>query len=69
VNCHRFPPGHFEDRCTRCGACVDACPESILRRGSGGFPTVDFTASACTFCTARVAAQQRVGAIAMQVPR
>lgn len=43
-------PGRFEDRCTRCDACVAACPEAILRRGDGSFPTVDFTAGACTFC-------------------
>lgn len=49
-------PGQFEERCTRCGACVDACPESILHRGDGGFPRVDFSAGACTFCAACVRA-------------
>lgn len=40
------------DRCTRCGDCLDACPEGILKAGTGGFPEVDFQAGAgeCTFC-------------------
>lgn len=40
--------------CTRCGDCLTACPEGILRAGSGGFPEVDFHsgAGACTFCGA-----------------
>lgn len=42
----------FISRCTRCDACIDACPESILSRGDGGFPTVDFTRGECTFCQA-----------------
>ncbi len=40
----------FLARCTRCNACVDACPEHIVIRGSGGFPEVDFAKGACTFC-------------------
>lgn len=44
----------FEDACTRCGACLDACPESILVRGDGGFPEIDFHRGSgeCTFCRA-----------------
>lgn len=42
------------DSCTRCGACIAACPEGIVVRGGGGFPAVDFAAPAlgggCTFC-------------------
>ena len=41
---------HFTDHCTRCGKCVSACPEAILRRGNGGFPTIDFQSGMCTFC-------------------
>jgi ferredoxin-type protein NapF len=44
----------FLARCTRCDACIDACPEHILVRGSGGFPQVDFTNGGCTFCRACV---------------
>lgn len=40
----------FVVRCTRCDACIDACPEHILARGAGGFPEVDFTSGGCTFC-------------------
>jgi ferredoxin-type protein NapF len=38
------------DACTRCGACVAACPEGIVVRGDGGFPEVDFSRGECTFC-------------------
>ncbi|WP_353861081.1 ferredoxin-type protein NapF [Azospirillum formosense] len=42
----------FTDLCTRCGACADACPEKIIRRGDGGFPEVDFRQGECSFCAA-----------------
>ena len=42
--------GRFVDACTRCGDCVDACPEGIVAAGDGGFPVVDFARGACTFC-------------------
>ena len=45
-----LPEGEFLSRCTRCNACIDACPEHIVVRGSGGFPEVDFTRGGCTFC-------------------
>ncbi len=38
------------DACTRCGACVAACPDGIVVRGDGGFPEVDFSRGECTFC-------------------
>ena len=44
----------FTDRCTRCNDCLGACPEHIVVAGDGGFPTVDFTRGACTFCGACV---------------
>jgi ferredoxin-type protein NapF len=46
----------FEDACTRCGACLDACPENILVVGDGGFPEVDVSEGSgeCTFCRACV---------------
>ena len=40
----------FLEACTRCGDCLDACPENILVPGSGGFPTIDFKKGGCTFC-------------------
>jgi ferredoxin-type protein NapF len=40
----------FTDGCTRCGACLEACPEHIIVAGDGGFPEVDFRRGACTFC-------------------
>jgi ferredoxin-type protein NapF len=46
----------FEDACTRCGACLEACPEGILTAGDGGFPEVDVSLGSgeCTFCRACV---------------
>lgn len=40
----------FHEDCTRCDACLPACPEHILVRGDGGFPEVDFRHGECTFC-------------------
>ena len=40
----------FVDACTRCGDCLGLCPERILHKGRGGFPTVDFARGECTFC-------------------
>jgi ferredoxin-type protein NapF len=37
------------DHCTRCGACIEACPEGILV-SDAGFPGVDFRRGECTFC-------------------
>ncbi|UXI70598.1 ferredoxin-type protein NapF [Tahibacter amnicola] len=45
-----LPENHFTDRCTRCGACSAACPESILVVGDGGYPQIDFQRGECTFC-------------------
>lgn len=46
--------GRFLDGCTRCGACLDACPENIIAPSAGKFPSVDFTRGECTFCAACV---------------
>ena len=41
---------HFIDACSRCGDCIQSCPEQILIKGSGGFPEVNFQHGECTFC-------------------
>lgn len=51
----RLPPwtaDDFSDRCTRCGDCVRACPEQVLRLGDGGFPQLDLTHAGCSLCGA-----------------
>ena len=52
----RHPPWALDDRftdgCTRCLACIPACPEAIIRPGQGGLPEVEFANGACSFCGA-----------------
>ncbi|MDR2015681.1 MAG: ferredoxin-type protein NapF [Azoarcus sp.] len=40
----------FTCLCTRCGACIAACPTGLLTQGAGGFPEADFRRGHCTFC-------------------
>ena len=40
----------FTAACDRCGDCVKACPEQIIRVADGGFPVVDFAVGGCSFC-------------------
>lgn len=40
----------FTEVCTRCEDCRNACPEGIVGKGRGGFPTVSFERGECTFC-------------------
>lgn len=40
----------FVALCSRCGECLDVCPEKILAKGHGGFPQLDFALGECTFC-------------------
>jgi len=42
----------FLDKCTQCEACMQRCPEEIIKKGEGGYPTVDFSLGECTFCRA-----------------
>ncbi|POT59737.1 ferredoxin-type protein NapF [Citrobacter amalonaticus] len=43
---------HFLRHCTRCDACIQACENAILQRGSGGYPVINFTQNECSFCYA-----------------
>ena len=40
----------FTSVCSRCGDCVSACAETIIRNGDGGFPEIDFRYGECSFC-------------------
>lgn len=40
----------FAAHCSRCSACLHACPEGILLKDADGYPTVDFSGGECTFC-------------------
>lgn len=40
----------FEADCTRCRACLPACPESILSADARGYPQVSFAEQGCSFC-------------------
>ena len=49
------PSPEFESLCSRCAACLEHCPQKIIKKGDGGFPVVDFSAGECTFCADCVA--------------
>lgn len=51
-----LPEAAFTARCTRCDDCIAACPASLIVRGSGGYPEMDFGRGGCTFCSECVAA-------------
>jgi len=40
----------FIRQCDRCGDCLPACPDGLLRSGDGGFPVLSFRDGGCTFC-------------------
>lgn len=44
------PEPDFATACTRCDACVAACPPQVLVRGDDGVPRFDAQAGECTFC-------------------
>jgi len=51
-----LPEQGFQERCSRCGDCVSACPTRLLVAGGGGYPEADFNPRrapvGCTFCAA-----------------
>lgn len=51
-----LPEAQFAQACSRCDACISACPQAILARGDGGFPEVSFKLAGCTACGACVEA-------------
>ena len=42
----------FAERCTRCHACLQNCPQQIIKHNQQGLPVVDFDSGGCTFCAA-----------------
>lgn len=40
----------FSSLCSRCDACIPACPEGIVYRGDGGYPELEFGDGGCSFC-------------------
>lgn len=42
----------FTDACTRCGACIEACPTGVLVEGASRYPVIHFSTAACTLCAA-----------------
>ena len=50
-----LPEDDFINKCTRCSDCVDKCPEKIIVKGDGGFPSINFDLGGCTFCQECVA--------------
>jgi ferredoxin-type protein NapF len=44
------PDERFTAACTRCGDCVQTCPEQVLVTGDRGFPEIRFTQNGCTLC-------------------
>jgi len=65
-----LPETLFSESCTRCDACITACPTQLLRRGDGGFPVAEFSAASCTFCgdCARACTSGAIAADLTQAP-
>lgn len=53
------PEPDFTQVCDGCGACLDACPASIIRADRLARPLIDFSRGGCTFCDACAAACDR----------
>lgn len=44
----------FTEVCTRCLACLHACPSSLIIKGSAGYPEISFSQQGCDYCQACV---------------
>ncbi|MCE8013681.1 ferredoxin-type protein NapF [Halomonas daqingensis] len=44
----------FTERCVRCAACIETCPEGVLFHGGGGYPEIRFDQAGCSLCRACV---------------
>jgi ferredoxin-type protein NapF len=42
----------FTELCDRCDRCLQVCHAKIIKRGTGGFPEVNFSRAGCDFCQA-----------------
>jgi ferredoxin-type protein NapF len=40
----------FFEICDRCGDCIPACEDGLIKIGTGGYPQIDFSAGGCDFC-------------------
>ena len=45
-----LPEDAFQEACTGCDACIDACPTKIIIKARGGYPVVEFANNECTLC-------------------
>lgn len=70
INAILRPPGAIEESlfisaCTRCGECMSACPEHIIEKADGGYPSIDFSKRGCSGCGA---CQQACPTLALSQP-
>ena len=45
-----LPESQFNQRCSRCGDCVEVCETGVLQKGEGGFPEARFNLAGCNYC-------------------
>lgn len=57
----------FRESCNGCGACIEACPEEVLRVDARGLALFDPGLGACTFCGDCIAACE-TGALSPACP-
>lgn len=43
-------PNQFIENCTQCADCINVCPENIIEKGDGGYPSINFNKGECSFC-------------------